>query len=348
MTAPNKLREKLAEAFLASLKEDKLPWRATWYTARPENAITGKRYNGINSLWLSFCAEAEGYADHRWCTYKQAESKGWHVKKGEHSSLVEYWRLYDKAQKKYVEQWEARRIIQADPEREKDIILSCRTYNVFNAKQIEGIPDLEIQTNVNIEDVRAKRDVLLANMGLKFSEGGNQAFYRPSTDQITMPRADFFVDTYGYMSTFLHECGHATGHQDRLNRDLSGSFGSPEYAKEELRAEISSAFTAQALGFGRSDGNLTEGLENHKAYIQSWIECIENKPNELFAAIKDAEKISDYLLDKGEFLKDIEREDSREEQEEKNPPSLDSRIKSAMITASQQVDQASMQIEHSR
>jgi len=100
------------------------------------------------------------------------------------------------------------------------------------------------------------------------------------------------------MATLLHEAGHATGHISRLNRDMTGVFGSPEYAKEELRAEIASAFTAQELGL---DYKQNEHMENHEAYVQNWIDVLENEPNELFAAIKDAEKISDYLIEKGEF-----------------------------------------------
>lgn len=169
-------------------------------------------------------------------------------------------------------------------------------------------------------------------MGLAFKEGGSQAFYRPSDDSITMPPEQSFVDSYGYMSTFLHEAGHATGHATRLNRDLSGTFGTESYAKEELRAEIASAFTSQALGFGKEEQGLAQTMDNHKAYVQSWIESISDKPNELFAAIKDAEKISDYLLEKGEFLLDLEHE----EPEPEHRPGLESVLRNAKERAENQ------------
>lgn len=105
------------------------------------------------------------------------------------------------------------------------------------------------------------------------------------------------------MATLLHEAAHATGHESRLNRDMEGAFGSPEYAKEELRAEIASAFTAQIL---RIDYSQNDYMENHEAYVQNWISVLENEPNELFAAIKDAEKISDYLIEKGEFSRQMD------------------------------------------
>lgn len=104
-----------------------------------------------------------------------------------------------------------------------------------------------------------------------------------------------------YACTFLHECGHATGHPSRLNRDMSGGFGSESYAREELRAEIASAFTAQAIGLHLTDEQLQPHMELHKAYIQSWASALQDAPGELFRAIKDAEKISDYLIEKGEF-----------------------------------------------
>ncbi|MCR4716373.1 MAG: hypothetical protein K5656_04250, partial [Lachnospiraceae bacterium] len=129
------------------------------------------------------------------------------------------------------------------------------------------------------------------------------AFYRPSEDSITMPPIESFWAEYNYLSTFLHEAGHSTGHESRLNRDLTGIFGSEKYAKEELRAEIASAFTTQAIGL---EGTMSrEHIDNHKAYIQSWIAEIKNDPNELFKAIIDATKISDYLIEKGNLKRFI-------------------------------------------
>jgi len=330
----NKLREQLAQSFLDSLNEGRLPWHATWRVMRPENAITGKNYRGINSFWLSLIGAAEGYKDPRWCTFKQAQKQGWAVKKGEKGTCIEFWSLYDKKERKTVERSEANRIIQKDPDREEDFILMSRTYTVFNAEQIKDIPEIPFTNNVDIDLVRANRDTLLQNMNLNFREGGTEAYYAPFTDCITMPPDAFFKDTYGYMATLLHEAGHATGHQSRLNRDLSGGFGSESYAKEELRAEIASAFTAQALGLGESSIDPST-INNHKAYIQSWIKCIEDQPNELFAAIKDASEISDYLLEKGEFLIDLELDDLEEE----ITPSLDEQLISAAARSTQSIEE---------
>ena len=113
-----------------------------------------------------------------------------------------------------------------------------------------------------------------------------------------LPTVEQFDDSYSYMAVFPHEAAHASGAAHRLNRDLTGSFGSESYAKEELRAEIASAFTASATGINYEQA---PQMENHTAYVQNWIKVLENNPNELFRAIKDATKISDYLIEKGEF-----------------------------------------------
>lgn len=298
----NQLRDALAEQFIEALSEDKIPWRSMWATQRPYNATTENDYRGINALWLSYMASEKGYTDPRWCTFKQAKDEGWSVKKGEKGTLIEFWSAYDTKTRKALSLEEVDRIVREDPERRDDMRVMAKHYTVFNAEQIQGIPKLAHQfTEADIVAVRAQRDTLINNMGLTFREGGDQAFYRPSDDSITMPPDTAFKNDYAYMSVLLHECGHATGHESRLNRQMGGDFGTESYAKEELRAEIASAFTSQALGFGAQSAEMSAAMENHKAYIQSWCKAISDAPNELFAAIKDAEKISDYLIEKGEF-----------------------------------------------
>lgn len=297
----NTVRETIAQEFIRALNENQLPWNAMWTTQNAYNAITGKNYRGLNSLWLAYSAMEKGYSDPRWCTYKQAQDKGWQVRKGEKATAVEFWSIYDKKTKKTLTMSEADELVRMHPDRKADLSFISRSSCVFNAAQIDGIPQIEVRPEVDISTIRAQRDVLITNMGIGFHEGGDQAFYRPSEDSVTMPPDSAFKDDYGYMSVLLHECGHATGHESRLNRDLTGFFGSESYAKEELRAEIASAFTAQALGFRPTEGTKNSHMDNHKAYIQSWAKSIKDAPNELFAAIKDAEKISDYLIEKGEF-----------------------------------------------
>lgn len=306
----NKIREQISQAFLEALKENELPWRRGWVGNQPLNAVSNTEYRGVNRFGLSYAAQKKGYSDPRWCTFKQAKDKGWKVKKGEHGTPVEFWSMYDTETKKKLTSRETdllREEIGKDfYERVKPI---SSIYTVFNAEQIEGIPERKrMHEPPKSEELIRKRDTLIQNMGFTFHEGGDRAFYRRGDDSVTVPKVEQFHSVYDYMSVFLHESGHATGHESRLNRDMSGEFGSEKYAREELRAEIASAFTSQELELGEMTA---EHLNNHKAYIQSWIEVLEKEPQELFAAIREAEKISDYLIEKGEFFPEkLQREES--------------------------------------
>ena len=297
----NRMREEMINSFIDCLKKDAIPWHMAWSTDRPVNAVTNTRYRGINKMWLSFIQKMEGWEDPRWCTFKQAQTQGWKIKPGSKGTRVEFWSLYDTEEKRKLTQREAKQLsdeltLEDFKNRVKPI---SNVYTVFNGEQIDGIPKYEEKTyELNTEELLQKRDTLLKNMNVDFSEGGDKAFYNPSRDRITLPEMNRFETEYDYMATLLHEAGHATGHISRLNRDMTGVFGSPEYAREELRAEIASAFAAQVVGI---DYQQNQYMENHEAYVQDWISVLENSPNELFAAIKDAEKISDYLIEKGEF-----------------------------------------------
>lgn len=309
----NRMREEMINSFIDCLKKDTIPWHRSWSaTERPYNAVTNTAYHGANSLWLSYNQFAREFEDPRWCTFKQAQTQGWKIKPGSKGTRVEFWSLYDTEEKRKLTQREAKQLsdeltLEEFKNRVKPI---SNVYTVFNGEQIDGIPKYEEKTyELNTEELLQKRDTLLKNMNVDFSEGGDKAFYNPSRDRITLPEMNKFETEYDYMATLLHEAGHATGHISRLNRDMTGVFGSPEYAKEELRAEIASAFTAQELGL---DYEQNEHMENHEAYVQNWIDVLENEPNELFAAIKDAEKISDYLIEKGEFGLEKETEMSRD------------------------------------
>lgn len=297
----NKARATLAKTFLDALKDDVIPWRKCW-SAAPVSFSTGKPYRGINNLTLSFISGMKGYGDTRWLTFQQAQKNGWRVRKGEHAVRVEYWHYYDKSTKRNIERSEVRRIQREDPAQMKNICLAAYAYHVFNAEQIDGIPlQKAAAVSGDTTAILAQRDAFLRNLGVGLQEGGDQAFYSPRTDIITMPFAQHFASDYGYLCTLLHEAGHATGHSSRLDRKLSNPFGSADYAKEELRAEIASAFTAQSLQLSYRESELGGGLKNHTAYIQDWISILENDPNELFAAIRDADKISDYLMEQGQL-----------------------------------------------
>lgn len=310
----NKTREQLAEMFIKSLDEQKLPWYAVWNTHPQQNAVSAKPYRGINAFLLSMVAAAFGYEDPRWCTFNQAKKKGWSIKKGAKGVPVEFWSAIDIRTKEVMDFREAAQKIRDGEAEQGDFRYYNRNFHVFNAAQIEGMPELKrVTPTADIGLIRQNRDTLIKNMAVGFDGNGADCHYSPAQDKIVMPPESDFRDTYGYMCSFLHEAGHATGAPGRLGR----GFGSTreEYAIEELRAEIASAMTSQQLGIPLTEEQMQSNLDLHKAYIQGWAQAIKDAPKVLFDAIKDAEQISDYLIDKGEFRQVIEAEQVKEAQE---------------------------------
>lgn len=254
------------------------------------------------------------YEDPRWCTFNQAKKKGWSIKKGAKGVPVEFWSAINIRTKEVMDFREAAQKIRDGEAEQGDFRYYNRNFHVFNAAQIEGMPELKrVTPTADIGLIRQNRDTLIKNMAVGFDGNGADCHYSPAQDKIVMPPESDFRDTYGYMCSFLHEAGHATGAPGRLGR----GFGSTreEYAIEELRAEIASAMTSQQLGIPLTEEQMQSNLDLHKAYIQGWAQAIKDAPKVLFDAIKDAEQISDYLIDKGEFRQVIEAEQVKEAQE---------------------------------
>ena len=302
----------MINSFIDCLKKDTIPWHRGWSSERPFNAVTNTEYHGANALWLTYNQQAQLYKDPRWCTFKQAQSKGWKIKQGSKGTKIEFWSLYDTEEKRKLTRTEAKQLTDELTAEEftNRVKPVSNTYTVFNGEQIEGIPLYEIRKNVlHLDEFLSGRNKLIENMKVGFKEGGNEAFYSMAEDMIVLPKINQFDNEFEYITTFFHEAGHATGHVSRFNREMPSARGTDIYAREELRAEIASAFAAQTFGI---DYTQNKYMENHEAYIQDYINILENKPNELFAAIKDAEKISDYLIEKGEFGLEKETEMSRD------------------------------------
>lgn len=192
--------------------------------------------------------------------------------------------------------------------KESRIKYVCQSYYVFNAKFIEGLPPFE-KNHIEIthQDVQDFINEYLQNEGIDFHQGGNRAYYNVAEDSITLPDTSSFKSENYYFATFIHEVAHSSGHETRLNRDLSGTNGTIPYAKEELKAEIGSSFLCADLGI-----EIDKDIVNRcKSYVQSWISLIEDKPNELFKAIHDAEKITEFIKDHGDYSKIINKDVSQ-------------------------------------
>lgn len=289
----SKTKEELVNMYIDSLKEGKIPWRERWVSSLNVNGISDKEYKGINQLLLSYVTYKEQYNDNRWFTYYQIKQKGYKLKDAKGKGIpVEFYSVYDIKNKKKIDFADYERLVNERPETKVNYRLICNTSYVFNASLIEGVPeqdkypyDKSIPTNNYIKKIISK-------LGVKYSERGNEAYYSPTTDEIVLPESKKFYDEYSYYATQLHEISHSTGSKDRLNRNIDFK-DKKSYAREELVAEISSSFLMAKLGIIPE----TEDYNNHKSYIQSWISILEDKPNELFKAINESNKVYDYIND---------------------------------------------------
>lgn len=287
----NKTREELVRMYVDSLKEGIIPWRQRWVSSLNINGLTNQEYRGVNQLLLSFITYKEKYNDNRWMTYKQIKDKGYKLKDGKGKGVpVEFWSVYDIKNKQKINLSDYEKIIHNSPELKDNYKLFCNTSYVFNGSLIEGLPqrdmyqyDKDIPSNVFIKRV-------IKGLGVKYKEEGSKAYYSPSEDLVVIPPSSKFYDKYSYYATQLHELCHATGHSKRLNRDQSNN-NKKDYAREELVAEISSSFLMSKLEIEPQELD----YNNHKAYIQSWISILENKPQELFKAINESNKVCDFI-----------------------------------------------------
>ena len=275
---PAEYRKQLTDRIIEQLESGTAPWIKPWNptsisTASPYNAITSRSYQGGNRLWL----DCQGYADPRWCTYKQANEQGWQVKKGACASVVEYWQ-WDKEEK------------DANGKSVRVKLDAPRVFyaHVFNVGQVENVPERGPAVVLWPGNTLAERILTLSGARI-FNDQRDGAFYAPTDDEIHLPPKLAFADPGRYYATAMHELGHWTGHSTRLNRDQVHRFGTADYAREELRAELGSYFTCNTLGIVHDPGQ-------HAAYIGSWIDALRKDHNELFRAAKNAEQINDYVL----------------------------------------------------
>lgn len=287
------LHEAVAENIIKKLEEGTAPWQKPWNSSGPAfelpyNAITGNRYKGINSLSL-LTADRE---DPRWLTFNQASANGWKVRKGEKASLIQFVKTHEMVSKRD----EQGKPILDDQGKQVKVKVGLdraiiTTAWVFNAEQVDGIaplvkPDVkQLQWN----PLQRAEDLIVASGADITHKMGDRAYYSPKYDSITMPLRKQFDAPDKYYATLLHELGHWTGHQDRLDRSLINRFGTEGYAREELRAEIASMLIGQELHIGHDPSQ-------HVAYVDSWIQILRDTPFEIHAAAADAEKILNYLL----------------------------------------------------
>ena len=277
--------EKVTQTVVRLLERGVKPWTQPW-AAGSGAALplrhNGQGYRGINVLILWGQAQEGGYAAPYWMTYRQALALGGQVRKGEHSTQVVY---YGKALKD-AEPGEG-----ADGKKQFRFI---RSFNVFNAEQIDGLPQRfhpEHPASTPVAERIPELDAFVRKTGADVRHGGGQAFYRIDQDYVQMPEFGAFTDAEQYYATVAHELTHWTQHPSRLDRDMGRKrWGDEGYAAEELVAELGAAFLGAELGL-RPDH-----IEDHAAYIADWLKGLRNDRRFIFIAAAKAQEAADYLL----------------------------------------------------
>jgi len=289
---------------VAELEAGRVPWVQPWDSAAaspglPRNAATGRAYSGINILLLwaaQFKVPAtrsvvgktaegavieRGYATQGWLTFRQAVGAGGCVRKGEQGVGVVF------ADRFTPEAEKARAAETGDDPRQ---IPFLKRFTLFNVAQCDGIPEAMTAAAPPLptREIVPVAEGLIVATGADFRIGGDKAFYSPVGDFVSVPPQPAFASQINYYRTALHELGHWTGHPSRLARDLSGRFGSPGYAREELCAELASAYLCAALGIAPT--------VRHADYIGSWLEVLRADDRAIFRAASQASKAADYLL----------------------------------------------------
>ena len=282
------LYDEITDKIIADLEAGRFPWVQPWGKAAaraplglPNNASTGRAYSGINILILWGAVVQHGFPGQGWLTYRQAAALGGNVRKGEHGTTVVY-------ADRFIPEDEKRRARETGEEAQA--IPFLKRFTVFNTAQCEGLPD-DIIVAAPLPPpglIEPTVDALIKATAIDFRIGGDRAFYMPALDYVAVPPPQAYFEPINWHRTALHEIGHASGHHSRLNRDLSGSFGSKKYAFEELVAEMSSAFCCASLGIVPT--------VRHADYIGSWLEVLREDNRAIVRAASQASKAADWIL----------------------------------------------------
>lgn len=300
-------RKQLVESILGNLKKDNRLLPPNWNKSamRPQNPVSNVYYRGGNRFRLMNVAIENGYKDPRWCTYIQAKENGWQVQKGAKGVLCEKWIL-----SKEVEEVDSDGKVELDKNgvsKKKTIQLDRPIVNyfiVFNGEDINNIPKLELPSLTRDESFKLAEDFIQSSKCPINEVAQDSAFYDPINDKIVLPLKESFHTTEDFLGVTLHEMSHSTGHANRLNRPMMNMFGTPDYAREELNAEIGTIFTKCDLGIEFEEMGYIE--ERHKQYIKSWISLFEGDPNEFYKACANADKISHYLIENYEQHQELQ------------------------------------------
>jgi antirestriction protein ArdC len=288
--------QQLNEQLIKLLEQDLPPWKQDWRSQGFGNLFSTEPYKGVNPIICLISSMTNEYKSSFFVSFNQAKEKGWQVKKGSKATSIVFATKITKEDKD-----DSLSTEKSDRQKPTDFYMS-RWSNVFNLDCIDDtkaekkISDyLEIKEKVNCDRPVANLEKFVNNQGVEIITVGDSACYSSQEDKIYMPSFDSFTNATGYYSTVLHELAHSTGHSSRLNRPLGNKFGSPEYAFEELIAEIASCMVCQDLAVDYQ-------LENHASYLKSWISRLHEDKTAFVRAMSKAQSACNYLLEKGGYL----------------------------------------------
>jgi antirestriction protein ArdC len=279
------LYQEITDKIIRQIEAGTIPWVQPWATDQtlsiPRNATTNRAYSGVNILLLWQALFERGFSVNRWLTFKQALSFGSSVRKGERGTTVVY-----------ADSFTPKADSSSAPEGEDSgrRVPFLKRFTVFNIAQCDGLPfDYTVQPKpLSQAQPIPAAEALIAATGAQFQRGGEHAYYHIGCDSIHIPPQELFFEPINFYRIALHELTHWSGAKHRLNRDFSGRFGSTAYAREELVAEMGSAFLCASLGIVPT--------VRHADYIGNWLEVLKNDSRAIVSAASHASKASDYLL----------------------------------------------------
>jgi len=273
-----KAYERITERIVALMEQGTVPWHKPWHiqTTMPRNLVSKKPYRGINTFLLM----SQGFESPNWLTFRQAVQLGGSVKKGEKSCPVVFWKPLQ---------------VTDEESGEMEKIPFLRLYHVFNVAQCEGLKNVPAADESAFVASEAKD--IVANMPQKpvIKHGMTQAYYSPREDLVGMPEPKRFKTEDGYHATLFHELVHSTGHEKRLKRPSiteRNGFGSDPYCKEELVAELGSAFLCGHAGI------VERTIDDSVGYIQNWLSRLNEDKTLIVYAAAQAQKAADFILNR--------------------------------------------------